>query len=197
MQEPQQQPWENTMTAPTTTSTLSGTYALDPFHTRLGFVARHAMVTKVRGSFGEFEGSAELDFEDPTRSTASLTFQVGSIATGNDQRDGHLRTNDFFDAASYPTGTFTSDSIRVLDATTFEMVGGLTLKGVTKPVTITWELTGTETDPYGNLRAGFEGKATLNRKDWGVSFNAALESGGVLVSDKIVLELDVSAIKQA
>jgi polyisoprenoid-binding protein YceI len=184
------------MTAPTTTSTLSGTYALDPAHSRLGFVARHAMVTKVRGSFEEFEGSAELSFEDPTKSSASLTFQVGSITTGNAQRDGHLRTNDFFDVEAYPVATFQSTSVRVIDDTTYEMVGDLTLKGVTKPVTITWELTGTETDPYGNLRAGFEGRATLNRKDWGVNFNAALESGGVLVSEKIVLELDVSAIKQ-
>jgi polyisoprenoid-binding protein YceI len=185
------------MTAPTTTATLSGSYVLDPNHTRLGFVARHAMVTKVRGSFEEFEGSAELDFQDPTKSTASLTFQVGSIQTGNAQRDGHLRTNDFFDVEAFPVATFTSGDVRVVDDSTYEMTGDLTLKGVTKPVTITWELTGTETDPYGNLRAGFEGRATLNRKDWGVNFNAALESGGVLVSDKIVLELDVSAIKQS
>ena len=187
------------MTAPTTTSTLSGTlsgkYAIDPTHSRLGFVARHAMVTKVRGSFEDFAGTAELDFEDPARSSASLTFQVGSIATGNAQRDGHLRTNDFFDVEAYPVATYTSTSVRVIDDTTYEMVGDLTLKGVTKPVAVTWELTGTETDPYGNLRAGFEGRATINRKEWGVNFNAALESGGVLVSEKIVLELDVSAIK--
>lgn len=183
------------MTAPVT-STLSGTYALDPAHTRLGFVARHAMVTKVRGSFEDFEGSAQLDFEDPANSAASLTFQVGSIQTGNAQRDEHLRTNDFFDVANHPAATFTSTGVRVIDNSTFETVGDLTLKGVTKPLTVTWELTGTETDPFGNLRAGFEGRATLNRKDWGVSWNAALETGGVLVSEKIVLELDVSAIKQ-
>jgi polyisoprenoid-binding protein YceI len=183
------------MTAPTTT--LTGTYVLDPTHTRLGFVARHAMVTKVRGSFEELEGSAVLDADDPTRSTASLTFQVGSVSTGNAQRDEHLRTNEFFDAPNHPTATFTSTSVRVVDDATFEMVGDLTLKGVTNPVTVTWELTGTETDPFGNLRAGFEGKATLNRKDWGITWNAALEAGGVLVSEKIVLELDVSAIKSA
>jgi polyisoprenoid-binding protein YceI len=185
------------MTAPATTRTLSGTYALDPTHTRLGFVARHAMVTKVRGAFEQLEGSAVLDFDDPARSTATVTFQVASINTGNSQRDEHLRTNDFFDVPTYPTGTFTSTAVTVLDDSSFEMTGDLTLKDVTKPVTVTWELTGTETDPFGNLRAGFEGRATLNRKDWGISFNAALESGGVLVSDKIVLELDVSAIRQA
>jgi polyisoprenoid-binding protein YceI len=183
------------MTAPTTT--LTGSYALDPTHSRLGFVARHAMVTKVRGSFEDFEGVALLDFDDPTKSSARLSFQVGSVNTGNAQRDEHLRTNEFFDVATYPTATFESTGVRVIDDSTFEMDGELTLKGVTKPVTVTWELTGHETDPYGNLRAGFEGKATLNRKDWGVSWNAALEAGGVLVSEKIVLELDVSAIHQA
>jgi polyisoprenoid-binding protein YceI len=182
------------MTAPTT---LTGTYAIDPTHSRLGFVARHAMVTKVRGSFDEFEGAAVLDFDDPTKSSARLTFQVGSVNTGNAQRDEHLRTNDFFDVPNHPTATFESTSVRAIDDSTFEMVGNLTLRGVTKPVTVTWELTGQETDPFGNLRAGFEGKATINRKDWGVNWNAALEAGGVLVSEKVVLELDVSAIHQA
>lgn len=181
----------------TTAPTLTGTYALDPTHSRLGFVTRHAMVTKVRGAFEDLEGTAVLDFDEPSRSEASLTFQVASISTGNAQRDEHLRTNDFFDVATYPTATFTSTGVRVIDVETFEMVGDLTLKGVTHPVTVTWELTGTNTDPYGNLRAGFEGRATINRKDWGVSWNAALETGGVLVSEKIVLELDVSAIRQA
>lgn len=195
MQEEHRNHLENPMTAPTTT--LTGSYVLDPTHTRLGFVTRHAMVTKVRGAFEQLEGSAVLDFDDPTRSSASLTFQVASINTGNAQRDEHLRTNDFFDAVTYPTATFESTGVRVLDEDSFEMVGDLTLKGVTKPVTVTWELTGTQTDPFGNLRAGFEGKAVINRKDWGVSWNAGLETGGVLVSDKVTLELDVSAIKQA
>jgi polyisoprenoid-binding protein YceI len=181
----------------TTTATLTGTYTLDPTHSRLGFVTRHAMVTKVRGAFEDVQGTAYLDLEDPSRSTATVEFQVASINTGNAQRDEHLRTNDFFDAPSFPTATFTSTSVTRRDADTYEMVGDLTLKGVTKPVTITWELTGTETDPFGNLRVGLEGRATINRKDWGVNWNAALESGGVLVSDKIVLELDVSAIRQA
>jgi polyisoprenoid-binding protein YceI len=185
------------MTAPTVETTRTGTYVIDPTHSRLGFVARHAMVTKVRGAFTEFEGSAHVDFEQPENSTATLTFQVASIDTGNAQRDEHLRTNEFFDAPNHPTATFASTSVRRVDDTTVEMTGDLTLRGVTKPVTITWEHTGFETDPFGNLRAGFEGKATLNRKDWGITWNAALETGGVLVSEKIVLELDVSAIRQA
>jgi polyisoprenoid-binding protein YceI len=185
------------MTAPTTVTAPSGTYTVDPTHSRLGFVARHAMVTKVRGTFEDFDASAVIDFEDPSRSTASVTFKVASINTGNGQRDEHLRSNDFFDAPTHPEGTFTSTAVRRVDDTTVEMDGDLTLKGVTKPVTVTWELTGTQTDPFGNQRAGFEGRATINRKDWGINWNAALETGGVLVSEKIVLELDVSAIRQA
>jgi polyisoprenoid-binding protein YceI len=185
------------MTTPTAVKELTGSYTLDPAHTRLGFTARHAMVTKVRGAFETFEGSASLDFEDPTKSTATVSFDIASIATGQSQRDEHLRTNDFFDAPTYPKGTFTSTSVKKVDDDTFEMTGDLTLKDVTNPVTITWEHTGTARDPYGNLRAGFEGKASLNRKDWGITYNAALETGGVLVSDKIHLEFDVSAIKSA
>ena len=184
------------MTAPVTTE-LTGTYTLDPTHTRLGFTARHAMVTKVRGQFDTFEGTAHLDVEDPTRSTATVSFDIASITTGQAQRDQHLRTNDFFDAATYPKGKFVSTSVTQVDDDTYEMTGDLTLKDVTKPITITWEQTGTAKDPYGNLRAGFEGKATLNRKEWGITYNAALETGGVLISDKINLEFDVSAIKAA
>lgn len=186
-----------TATPTVTLQDMDGTFVIDQSHSRMGFVARHAMVTKVRGTFEDFDASAVIDFEDPSRSNATVTFRIASINTGNTQRDEHLRTNDFFDAPVFPEGSFTSTAVRVLDDTTVEMDGDLTLKGVTKPVTVTWELTGTQTDPYGNLRAGFEGRATLNRKDWGINWNAALETGGVLVSDKIVLELDVSAIKQA
>jgi polyisoprenoid-binding protein YceI len=117
------------MTAPTTTAAeLTGTYALDVTHSRLGFTARHAMVTKVRGSFEEFEGTAHLDFEDPTKSTAEVTFQIASIATGQKQRDEHLRTNDFFDVPTYPTGKFVSTSIVKKSDDEFEMTGDLTLR---------------------------------------------------------------------
>ncbi|MCW2498528.1 MAG: polyisoprenoid-binding protein [Frankiales bacterium] len=184
------------MTAPATTD-LSGDYALDVTHTRLGFTARHAMVTKVRGSFEQFEGAAHLDFEDPTKSTATVTFQIASINTGQPQRDDHLRTNDFFDAPTFPVGTFVSTSVVKKSDEEFEMTGDLTLKDTTKPVTITWEHTGTARDPFGNFRAGFEGRATISRKDWGIEYNAVLETGGVLISDKINLEFDVSAVKNA
>ena len=175
--------------------TLTGTYTLDPAHSRVGFVARHAMVTKVRGSFEAFEGSAVLDFAEPSRSSATLSFDIASISTGQAQRDDHLRTNDFFDAASYPKGEFVSTSVTPRADGSYEMIGDLTLKGVSKPVTIVWEPTGTAKDPFGNTRLGFEGKAVINRKDWGIEYNAVLETGGVLISEKITLELDVSAIQ--
>jgi polyisoprenoid-binding protein YceI len=175
---------------------LNGTWTVDPSHSRVGFVARHAMVTKVRGSFSEFTATATLDFEDPTRSTASVQISAASIDTGQPQRDEHLRTNDFFDVPNFPTWTFTSTSVEVKGDAEFVLHGDLTIKGTTQPVSVDFEHTGTATDVYGNLRAGFEGRATINRKDFGVTWNAPLEAGGVLVGEKIVLELDVSAIKQ-
>lgn len=178
-------------------ATLSGTYTLDPAHTRLGFVARHAMVTKVRGAFTRFEGTAQLDFTDPAASTAELEIEVASVETGQAQRDEHLRTNDFFDAPTHPTMTFRSTAVEVVDDETFRLTGDLTLKGVTKPVTVEFTHTGVARDPYGNVRAGFDGTATIKRSDWGVTYNAALETGGVLVSDTIQLEFDVSAIRSA
>ena len=187
------------MTAPTAVipTELTGTFTIDPTHSRIGFVARHAMVTKVRGAFTEFSGSATLDAANPTASSAEVTISVASIETANPQRDEHLRTNDFFDAPTYPEITFRSTGVEVLGADAFALTGDLTIKGTTKPVTVEFEHTGVATDPYGNLRAGFEGKAVINRKDWGVNWNAALETGGVLVSEKITLEFDVSAIRNA
>ena len=177
--------------------TLTGTYTIDGAHSRIGFVARHAMVTKVRGSFNDFEGSLTLNAADPAASSAEISIDVASIDTRNEQRDGHLRTNDFFDAPAFPKITFKSTAVKQIDDENFAVTGDLTIKGTTKSVTIDFEFAGVATDPYGNVRAGFEGKSTLNRSDYGVAFNAALETGGVLVSEKITLELEVSAIKSA
>ena len=185
----------DTAPAALTAADLSGRYTIDPTHSRIGFVARHAMVTKVRGAFNEFEGSAVLDFADPSRSSARVTIDVQSIDTRQAQRDAHLRTNDFFDAPSFPTITFTSTAAEQVDDTTFRLHGDLTIKGVTQQVSIDVEHTGAARDPFGNLRVGFEGTTTLQRSDYGVTFNAALETGGVLVSEKIVLEFEISAIK--
>jgi polyisoprenoid-binding protein YceI len=173
---------------------IAGDYVLDPSHTRVGFSARHAMVTKVRGQFDEFEGTAHVDTENPAASTISVTIQAASVTTGNAQRDGHLKTPDFFDIENYPTITFVSTSVE-RDGTDWNVTGDLTINATTKPVTIVFEETGTARDPFGNLRAGFEGSVTINRTDWGLAFNAALETGGVLVSEKVTLEFDVSAIR--
>jgi polyisoprenoid-binding protein YceI len=177
------------------TADITGDYVLDVAHSRLGFVARHAMVTKVRGAFNDFEGTAHLDGDDPTKSSASVTIEVGSVDTRQPQRDDHLRTNDFFDAATYPKITFVSTSVEKLDEETFRMTGDLTIKNVTKPVSVDFEYSGSATDPYGNQRVGFEGSTVINRKDFGVNFNAVLETGGVMVSEKITLEFEISAIK--
>ena len=186
-----------TSAIPTTLSDLSGNYVIDPAHTRIGFVARHAMVTKVRGAFNEFEGSAVVDGTDFTKSTGQLTIQAASIDTRNEQRDAHLRSNDFLAMEEYPQITFVSTAVETTGPTSFDVTGDLTIKGVTNSVTISFEFEGAATDPYGNLRVGFEGSVVINRKDYGVSWNAALETGGVLVSEKITLEFEVSAIKNA
>ncbi len=179
------------------TPALTGTYAIDTAHTRIGFVARHAMVTKVRGSFGDFAGTVVLDADEPGRSRADLTIEVASVDTGNAQRDEHLRTNDFFDAATYPQIRFISTGVERVDDESYRLIGDLTIKGITKPVVVDFEFTGIVVDPWGNERAGFEGRTAVNRKDWGVNFNAALEAGGVLVSEKIALEFDVAVVKTA
>ncbi|MCW8219066.1 YceI family protein [Streptomyces halstedii] len=176
---------------------LTGTYALDPAHTQIGFVARHAMVTKVRGSFREFEGTAQIDGAEPERSSVTVTIKAASIDTGNEQRDEHLRTNDFLDAPAHPDITFSSTGVRVLENDKVEVAGDLTIKGTTRSVTIPFSFQGSATDPMGNTRAGFEGSVEISRKDYGVTWNAPLEGGGVLVGDKVVLEFDVSAIKQS
>ena len=186
-----------TSAIPVTLSDLSGSYVIDPAHTRIGFVARHAMVTKVRGAFNEFEGTAVVDGTDFTKSTGQLTIQAASIDTRNEQRDTHLRSNDFLAMEEFPQITFVATDVRQAEETTLEVTGDLTIRGVTNSVTVPFEFEGAATDPFGNLRIGFEGSTVINRKDYGITWNAALETGGVLVSDKITLEFDVSAIKSS
>lgn len=183
------------ITADSATAGLTGDYTLDPAHTRLGFVARHAMVTRVRGQFTDFDGTIHIDAEDPAKSTAAVTVRTASVGTGQEQRDQHLRSADFFEPERFPEMTFHSTGAEEIDTAHYRLTGDLTIKGVTKPVTLDLEFTGSATDPFGNLRTGFEGRAVVNRKDWGLTWNAVLEAGGVLVSDKITIEIDVSAIK--
>src|SRR5690606_10053806 len=175
---------------------ISGDYTIDPSHSRLGFSARHAMVTTVRGQFSDFAGTAHVDTATPANSTVAVTIQTASIDADSEDRDGHLRSADFFDADNNPTITFTSTKVE-RDGTDWEVTGDLTIKGVSKPVTIVFEENGSAQDPFGNTRIGFEGQAVINRKDWDLTWNAALETGGVLVSEKIKLDFDISAIKNA
>lgn len=175
---------------------ITGDYVIDASHTRIGFSARHAMVTTVRGQFDEFEGTAYIDTAVPARSSVSISIKAASVTTGNEQRDGHLKTADFFDVESYDTIRFVSTDIS-RDGDQWAITGDLTINDVTRPVTVDFEENGSAKDPYGNLRVGFEGGTTINRTDWGLSFNAALETGGVLVSEKVKLEFDVSAIAQS
>jgi polyisoprenoid-binding protein YceI len=176
---------------------LSGTYSVDVSHSRLGFQARHAMVTNVRGHFEQFEGTATLDQSDPAKSSAEVTVQVASITTSNQQRDDHLRSGDFFDVATHPAMTFRSTSIQRTGDDTYQVSGDLTIRDVTKPVTVDLEFTGAAKDPWGQTRIGFEGSAVLNRKDWGLVWNTALETGGVLVSEKIKIDVELSLVKNA
>ena len=184
-------------TPPAELARLSGEYAIDPTHTRIGFVARHAMVTKVRGAFNDFEGSAVFDATNPGATSVTVKIKAASIDTRNAQRDEHLRSNDFLAMETYPEITFVSTAFRPTSDDTFDLTGDLTVRGVTKSVTIPFTFEGAATDPFGNFRVGFEGSTTINRKDYGVTWNAALETGGVLVSEKITLEFEVSAVKSA
>lgn len=189
---------EPTFEAPTAVlDDISGDYAIDASHSRLGFSTRHAMVTTVRGQLGDFAGTAHVDTADPAASRVDLTIQVASIDTGVADRDGHLRSPDFFDVESFPAMTFVSTEVARDEDGVWLITGDFTIKDVTRSVTIPFETTGSARDPFGNLRVGFEGGVTINRKDWGLTWNAALETGGVLVSEKVRLEFDVSAIKSA
>ena len=176
---------------------LTGTWTLDHTHTRLGFVTRHAMVTKVRGSFNDFTGTVTVPAEDIEDATAEVTINASSIDTRNADRDGHLKSNDFFAMEDHPQITFTSTKIAPNGSGGVDVTGDLTIKGTTKSVTIPFDFEGTATDPFGNQRAGFEGTTTINRSDFGLTWNAALETGGVLVSEKVTLEIEVSAVKSA
>ena len=179
----------------TTTATLpgltAGTWTIDPSHSEVGFTARHMMVSKVRGKFGEVSGTVVVP-EDVTAASVEATIQLASVATGSEDRDNHLRSADFFDVENNPEMTFRSTSF---DGET--LTGDLTIKGVTKPVTLDVEFGGVGTDPWGNEKAGFEATGEIDRTDWGLTWNANLEKGGVLVSEKIKLALDIQLGLQA
>ena len=180
----------------------SGTYEVGPSQGTLQLhTGREGMAKKVGHDLvieaKQWTAKVNVDADDLTKSTAQLTIQGASIDTRHEQRDGHLRSNDFLALEEYPQITFVSTGVRQTGETSLELTGDLTIKGVTNSITVPFEFEGAATDPYGNLRVGFEGSVVINRKDYGVSWNAALETGGVLVSEKITLEFEVSAIKNA
>jgi polyisoprenoid-binding protein YceI len=183
-----------TITVPTT---LTGDYDLDTVHSRLGFAAKHAMVTTVRGQFATYTAEIHLDEENVANSSARIEIDAASIDTGNTQRDDHVRGADFFEVATHPKITFVSTSAEKTGDDQFVLHGDLTIRGVTKPVSIDFEQTGAAIDPWGNFRVGFEGSTKINRTDWGVSFNAPLSAGGLLVGEQITLALDISAVRRA
>lgn len=172
-----------------------GTWTIDPVHSEVGFTARHMMVSKVRGKFATFEGSFTTE-DDPLKSSVTATIDLSSISTGNDQRDDHLRSSDFFDVATHPKMTFTSKGVRP-NGDDYLLDGDLTIRGVTKPVTLKLELGGFGPDAYGGTRAGFTATGEITRSEFGITWNAAIEGGGVVISDKIQLLLEIEGVLQA
>ena len=173
---------------------VAGTWAIDPVHSEVGFTVRHMMVSKVRGKFTDFSGQF-VTGADPLDSTVTATVQLASIDTSNADRDNHIRSADFFEVDAHPVMTFRSTGVRA-NGDGYALDGELTLKGVTRPVTLDIELGGFGPDPFGGVRAGFTAVGEIKRSDFGVGFNAVLETGGVVVGDKITLLLEIEGVLQ-
>jgi polyisoprenoid-binding protein YceI len=174
----------------------AGTYVLDAAHKRVGFVVRHLMVSKVRGNFGEASATITIG-EDPLQSSVTATIATESVFTGQPDRDNHLRTGDFFEVAKYPTIEFRSTGIRSFEGNEFVLEGELTIKGITKPVELLVEFEGVGRSPYGHDVFGFSATTEIDREDWGLTYNMALESGGVMIGKKVKIEIEGEAIRQA
>jgi len=173
-----------------------GTYALDVAHTQVGFAVRHMAVSKVRGRFTKFDGTIQVA-EDPTQSSVNVTIDANSVDTQDETRNNHLRTNDFFDVENHPTWTFVSTSIVPDGKGKWKLTGDLTIRGVTRPVTLESSLEGVVKDPYGNLRTGFSASAVIDREDFDVSFGAVMDAGGLVVAKKVTIEIEAEAVLQA
>ncbi len=170
----------------------AGTWAIDPSHSEVGFTVRHLMVSKVRGSLSGVAGTITVTEDN---ASVQATIDAATINTRDENRDGHIKSGDFFDVENHPTWTFNSTSFSA-KGNDFTLVGDLTMRGVTKSVTLDVEFIGVNTDPWGNTKAGFEAKGEINRKDFGMEWNAALETGGVLVGEKVTIELNIQAALQ-
>ena len=173
---------------------VAGTWTIDPVHSEVSFVVRHMMVSKVRGRFDKFEGAIETA-PDPLQSTVTATVDLSSVNTGNDTRDNHIRSEDFFHTEKHPTMTFRSTGLRP-DGENFLLDGDLTLRGVTRPVTFRLEVNGFGPDPYGGTRAGFSATAEVNRNEWNVSYNGPIPgaSSGMVLSDRVTINLEIEAV---
>ncbi|GAB2451326.1 YceI family protein [Xylanimonas ulmi] len=183
------------MATPLPAGLTAGAYAIDPSHSTASFTVRHAGIAKVRGTIAITSGVVTVG-EDLESSSVTAELDAASVSTGDANRDGHLKSADFWHAEERPTWTFTSTSVKA-DGGDFVIVGDLTINGVTQTVELETEFTGTATDPFGNARAAFESELEISRADYGLTWNAALETGGFLVADKVKIALDISTIKQS
>lgn len=172
----------------------AGTWTIDPSHSEVGFSVRHLMVSKVKGNFETFEGTITIA-EDPLASSVTAEVDLSSINTRDEQRDGHLRSADFFEVESHPKLTFTSTSVEPAGSD-FKVTGDLTIKGVTKSVVLDLEFNGVHPDPWGGTRSGFSAETEISRKEFGVDFEIPMDGGGVVVGDKIKVLLEVEAVLQ-
>jgi polyisoprenoid-binding protein YceI len=176
-----------------TEALIPGTWNIDPIHSSVNFMVRHLMVSKVRGKFGAFTGTVTID-ENRLASAVTASVDMVSVSTGDDGRDAHLRNNDFFDIEKFPTMTFTSTSVRA-DGKDYVLVGDLTIKDVTKQVEFQLEFDGVSPDPWGGTRAGFSAEGEIDRRDFGLEWNMALDTGGLMVGEKVKISLDIQAVK--
>ncbi|WP_243274259.1 YceI family protein [Streptomyces albus subsp. chlorinus] len=174
---------------------LTGEWLIDPAHSRIGFSVRHAMVTTVRGAFTEYQSRLYFDGYDPSCSRAEVDISTASVDTGVEQRDAHLTGPDFFDSAIFPRMRFVSTHVQLTGGDVYRMTGNLTIKDVTRPVVLEMTYIGQVMDPFGYQRVGFDGTTTINRTDWGLTYNSRLAEGGSMVSEKVRLQFDIAAIR--
>lgn len=171
-------------------------WQIDPSHSEIQFSVRHMMISTVRGRFKKFSGTVDADEQNPTAARVQVQIDAASIDTGDDKRDAHLRSPDFLNVEKYPYITFKSTRVERLDATHGKLTGDLTIRDVTKPVVLDVEYAGMAKSPWGTISAGFSAHTRINRKDWGLNWNVALETGGWLVSDEISVDIEVELVKQ-
>lgn len=172
------------------------TWIIDPSHSQIAFSARHMMLTKVRGHFARFGGTVEFDEQSPANSSVNVSVETDSIDTRDEKRDAHLKSPDFLDVANFPAMTFVSKKVEVTDDTHGKIIGDLTIRGVTNEVVLETEYNGQSKAPWGTTSAGFSAETKISRQDWGLTWNVALETGGVLVGDEITISIEIEIVKQ-